>query len=80
MKKMTREEKNLESALIKGEFKDVGKSEFEAIAQSVAARKKDAVLNIRVNREDLENIKRRAKQYGIRYQTFISEWFHRIAS
>ena len=80
MKKMTKEEKSLESALIKGEFKDVGKSEFEAIAQSVAARKKDAVLNIRVNREDLENIKRRAKQYGIRYQTFISEWFHRIAS
>jgi predicted DNA binding CopG/RHH family protein len=45
----------------------------------LAARKKDAVLNIRVNREDLKNIKRKAKKYGIRYQTLISEWIHRIA-
>ncbi|MDO8462228.1 MAG: hypothetical protein Q7S98_05150 [Deltaproteobacteria bacterium] len=80
MKKLTKNEKKIESSLIKGEFADVGKTEFEAIAKSLTARKRDAVLNIRVNREDLENIKRRAKEYGIRYQTFISEWFHRIAS
>ncbi len=80
MKKLTRNEKKIESPLIKGEFADVGKTEFESIAQSLAARKKDAVLNIRVNREDLKNIKRKAKKYGIKYQTLISEWIHRIAS
>jgi predicted DNA binding CopG/RHH family protein len=80
MKKLTKNEKKIERALIKGEYLDVGKAEFEAVAQSLAMRKKDAVLNIRVNREDLENIKRKAKKYGVKYQTLVSEWFHRIAS
>lgn len=80
MKKLTKSEKKIENALMKGEFLDIGKTEFETIAQSLAARKKDAVLNIRVNSEDLKNIKRKAKKYGVRYQTFVSEWFHRIAS
>ncbi len=79
MKKLTKNEKGLESALIKGEFRDVGKNEFETIAESLSARKKDAVLNIRVNSEDLKNVRRKAKKYGIRYQTLISEWFHRVA-
>jgi predicted DNA binding CopG/RHH family protein len=80
MKKLTNNERKIESALLKGEFMDVGKTEFETIAKSLAARKKDAVLNIRVNKEDLKNIKRKAKKYGVRYQTLISEWIHRIAS
>lgn len=80
MKKLTKDEKAIENALLAGEFTDVGKVEFEAIAKSLAARKKDAVLNIRVNKEDLKNIKRKAKKYGIGYQTLISEWLHRIAS
>jgi len=80
MKKLTKEERTLENALLAGEFTDVGKGEFEAIAKSLAARKKDTVLNIRVNREDLKKIKRKAKKYGIAYQTLISEWLHRIAS
>jgi predicted DNA binding CopG/RHH family protein len=80
MKKLTRNEKKIEGALIKGEFVDVGKAEFEEIAESLAARKKDAVLNIRVNSEDLKNIKRKAKKYGVRYQTLVSEWIHRVAS
>ena len=66
MKKLTKNEKKIESALINGEFMDVGKTEFETIAQSLAARKKDAVLNIRVNREDLKKIKSKAKKYGIK--------------
>ena len=80
MKKLTKNENKIESALIKGDFMDVGKIEFETIAQSLATRKKDAVLNIRVNSEDLKNIRRKAKKYGVRYQTLISEWFHRVAS
>lgn len=80
MKKLAKKERGIESALIKGEFMDVGKVEFEEIAESLAARKKDAVLNIRVNSEDLKNIKRKAKKYGVRYQTLVSEWIHRVAS
>lgn len=80
MKKLTQSEKKLENSLIRGEFMDVGKAEFEVMAQSLSARKKDAVLNIRINSEDLINIKRKAKKYGIRYQSLISEWIHRVAS
>lgn len=80
MSKLTKNEKEIENALLKGEFRDIGKSEFEEIAQSLSARKKDSVLNIRINSEDLKNIKRKAKKYGIRYQTLIAEWIHRVAS
>lgn len=80
MKKRTKNEREIENALIKGEFLDVGKAEFEEIAESLSARRKDAVLNIRVNSEDLKNIKRKAKKYGVRYQTLVSEWIHRVAS
>ncbi len=80
MKKMSKKEKAIEDDLLAGEFKDVGEAEFEAIAKSIEARKKDAVLNIRVNKTDLDNIKRKAKKYGVPYQTLISELLHRMAS
>ena len=72
-------EKAIEDSLLKGELINVKKSEFEVIAQAIAARKKDAVLNIRVNSVDLKTIKQKAQKLGIRYQTFISELLHRIA-
>ncbi|MFH0732048.1 MAG: antitoxin [Candidatus Omnitrophota bacterium] len=76
---LTRQEKAIEESLLKGEYIDVGKDELAIIAKAVAARKKDAVLNIRVNSRDLTSIKHRARQLGIKYQTFISEVIHRIA-
>jgi predicted DNA binding CopG/RHH family protein len=76
---LTRQEKAVEDSLLKGEYANVGKSEFEAIAESIAARKKDAVLNVRVNSRDLATIRQRAQKLGIKYQTFISEVIHRIA-
>lgn len=76
---LTRQEKAIESSLLVGEYVNVGKDEFEMIAQAIANRKKDAVLNIRVNSQDLKNIRQKAKRLGIRYQTFISELLHRIA-
>jgi len=77
--KLSRREKAIENALVGGEYFDVDPSEFKEIAQSIALRRKDAVLNIRVNNRDLENLKRKARKLGIRYQTFISEFLHRIA-
>ena len=77
--KLTKSEKGVEDALIQGEYIGIDKSEFKSIAQAIASRKKDSVLNIRVNGEDLKLIKKKARQFGIRYQTFISELLHRIA-
>ena len=76
---LTRQEKAIEESLLKGEYLNVSKSEFTAIADAIATRKKDAVLNIRVNSHDLASIKYKAERLGIRYQTFISEVIHRIA-
>jgi len=77
--KLTKQEKEIESALLKGEFVDVTREEVSEISKSISRRRKDAVLNIRVNSQDLSNIKHRAKKLGIKYQTFISEMIHRLA-
>ena len=76
---LTKNEKEIEEALMQGEYIDIDKNEFKNIAQAIASRKKDSVLNIRVNGEDLKLIKKKAQQFGIRYQTFISELLHKIA-
>lgn len=75
--KLTREEKAIEDGL--ENYVDVGKEEFNQMAKIIASRKKDAVLNIRVNSFDLDSLKRKARQLGIKYQTFISEILHRVA-
>ncbi len=77
--KLTRQERAIENALIKGEYINVSKTEFEEMARSIEARKKNAVLNIRMNSGDLKNLKLKAHKLGIRYQTFISEILHKIA-
>jgi predicted DNA binding CopG/RHH family protein len=45
----------------------------------LARRKKDAVLNIRINQGDLDDLKAKAKRRGVKYQTFIAEVLHRVA-
>ena len=77
--KLTKQEQEIENALMSGKFVDVEKDELEEISQAIARRKKDAVLNIRINNEDLKSIKQKAKKLGIRYQTLISEVLHKIA-
>ncbi len=75
--KLTKEEQLIEDNL--EQFVRVDKQEYKQIAQAIITRKKDAVLNVRVNSHDLINIKRRAQKLGVKYQTFISEVIHRIA-
>ena len=77
--KLTKQEKDIEDALVRGEYRNVSRSELEDIALAIAHRKKDAVLNVRVNRYDLEGIKQKAKRLGVKYQTFLSEVIHRVA-
>lgn len=77
--KLTRQEKAIEDALARGEYVSVSKKEFEEIKAALEARKKDTVLNIRVNSYDLETIKQKARKIGVKYQTFISEILHKVA-
>lgn len=77
--RFTRQEKKIEEALMKGEYLDVDKKDYDEIAHAIAARRKDAILHIRVNSQDLSNIKKLAKRLGVKYQSFVSEVLHRVA-
>ena len=55
-------------------------NEVKLVADAIAARRKDAVLNIRINSQDLNHLKQKAKSLGVPYQTFISEILHRYAT
>lgn len=78
--KLTKEELAIEKALLRGDYRPVGAVEAQAMAKAIAARRKDAVLNIRINSQDLSHLKQKAKTLGVPYQTFISEILHRYAS
>ena len=78
--KLTSAERTIEHALLKGEYVDVSPSSFEEIAQAIARRRRDAVISIRVNSQDLRQIREKAKRLGVRYQTLISEVLHRVAA
>ena len=77
---LSRSEKAIERAVFRGEYRRASDEEFNRIAEAIARRKKDAVLNIRVNSRDLESIKQKAKRMGIPYQTFVSELIHQYAA
>ena len=77
--KLTKEEKRIEGAVLRREYKSVPKEEFERIKKALDARKKDAVLNLRINSNDLENLKRKAAKMGVKYRTFIAEILHSVA-
>ncbi len=76
---LSRRERAIEDALVRGEYRDLEESEFKTIAEALAHRRKDVVLNIRVNSQDLKTIKEKARRHGIKYQTFLSELIHRVA-
>ena len=77
--KLNKQELLIEDELINGKYFDVSKLEFNEIADSLKARKKDTVMNIRINRDDLEAIKQISKKLGVKYQSFLAELIHRVA-
>ena len=77
--KLTKYEQNLERSLLNIDWVPGSKAEFDEIARAIALRRKDAVLNIRINSGDLQNIKEKARRRGVKYQTFIAELLHRVA-
>jgi len=77
--RLTGKESELERSLLGGEFGDINPGELKNIAEAIKARKKDRVLNVRINGEDLRRIKHKARELGVRYQSFVSELLHRLA-
>ena len=75
--KLTKEEQWYEDHM--EEFVPVSREEFALFKQAIERKKKDAVLNIRVNSWDLAQIKQKAQKLGIKYQTLISEILHKVA-
>ena len=73
------EEKEIAKAIENDEFIPISGAELKRVADAIAARKKDMTLTIRVNRNDINRIKKMAKKRNIPYQSYISEVIHRIA-
>ena len=78
--KLTKEERTIDRAIARGDYVPVSKAKFEEMAAIIARRRKQAVLSIRINQQDLDNLKRKAKQYKVPYQSLIAEILHRHAA
>lgn len=75
--KLTPEEEEYERE--SDSYRPASREEFLRIKEAIDQWKKDSVLNMRVNAEDMMLIKEKAKKLGVRYQTFIAGILHRIA-
>lgn len=77
--KLTKEEKEIENALMRGEYSSIKGKELKNIEKALKARKKDITMTIRVNSADIEKIKIKAKKLDVKYQSYISEVIHQVA-
>lgn len=77
--KLAKSEAAIEKALLRGEYVPVPAAEARDIARAVAAHRKDAVLNIRINSRDLAGLRQKARHFGVPYQAYIAEILHRYA-
>jgi predicted DNA binding CopG/RHH family protein len=80
MDNITREEKEIEKAVLEGQYKPVPKSKWGRYRNAAKeTMKKIARINIRMTVDDLEDIKRIAERKGMPYQTLIGSVLHRFA-
>jgi predicted DNA binding CopG/RHH family protein len=77
--KLTKEEKEIENALLRGEYIPIKGKELDNIEKALKLRKKDVTMTIRVNSRDIQKIKNKAKRLGVKYQSYISEVIHQVA-
>jgi len=77
--KLTKEEKEIENALLRGEYIPIKGKELENIEKALKLRRKDITMTIRVNSKDIKKIKNKAKKLGVKYQSYISEVIHQVA-
>lgn len=52
-------------------------AEMERFDEERAAKRKDAILHIRINSRDLAKLKEKAARAGLKYQTYIGEFLRR---
>jgi predicted DNA binding CopG/RHH family protein len=74
--KLTKYEKSIEDALMRGEYKPVSSEKFRAIAEAWKRARKNTVISLRLNRDDLAAFKKKAEAAGVPYQSMISELIH----
>ena len=74
--KLTREERSIEAAIERGEYRPASPEIEQRIREMLRARRKDKVLNIRINGDDLKRLKAKAKKLGVPYQSFVAELIH----
>ncbi len=78
--KLTPEEQKIEDAINHGELRDAGPLELERIVKMIAHHRKEAVISLRVNKDDLFKLKKKAQRLGIGYQTLLAEVIHHLAA
>ncbi len=81
--KLDAEEQALSESLEKGEWKTVDNFKEEvALAKEAAINylRKDARVNIRISKSDLERLRQKAAYKGLPYQTLISSILHEYAA
>lgn len=80
------EEKEIQAAIERGEFKRMEGPEVEALKakiesaarESVESKRKDKAINIRITAGDLRLAKEKAEHDGMPYQTLLSSVIHRF--
>ena len=80
---LTKEEKDLSMAYENGLFessKNLSKRKKELSKYAQNTLKKDARINIRIAQKDMSEIKEKALEHGLPYQTLISTVLHNYAS
>ena len=75
--KLTPEEEEYEREA--DSYRPVSREEFLKIKEAIDQWKKDTVLNMRINGEDVMLLKKKAEKLGLKYQTFIARILHRAA-
>ncbi len=81
--RLDKEEREILSAVEKGEWKSVkpAKTELERYAQIARnTLRKDQRMNIRISKMDLLGIKAKAAEEGIPYQTLVASVIHKYVS
>ena len=61
------------------EYVPASREMYKSIVEAIENHKKNSVLNMRVNSNDLNLIKSKAKKLGVKYQSFIAEILHKVA-
>lgn len=81
------EEKQMLASLERGEWKPIPKNEeikmrknVQQAAANYLRRKKEERISIRVFREDLKELKARAKDEGLPYQTLVTSILHKYTT